>query len=304
LAYWRPPRFARERADWIGVLKFAVGSALVCTFWYNNRHALTASLLFLWLLVAGRNPGEPAYSNRLLLAVLSPLFSLQLFPMAGEQVDWAGLLPMTAAAILMADGIDCLQRAGVASTLRAAPAARGITGLIAFLLLAFTGVEAGRSLAEWRRNPSLDLAGAHWLHLPPADHARLRTTAAAISRNCRELLTVPRMPSFSLWSEVPMVELKRIISGPQDIREEDVREVREHEGGCVLVSQSTDLFWREMGGAMVADRLLPEIERTMNSISSVQDAPDPFTQDGGGHLTLYRSYSTGDRADATVDFLK
>jgi hypothetical protein len=300
LAYWRPPRFARERADWIGVLKFAVGFALVCSFWYNNRHALTASLLFLWLLVADRRPGDPGYSNRLLLAVLSPLFSLQLYPMAGSQVDWAGLIPMTAAAILMADGIDCLQRAGIGSALRLAPAARGITALIALLLFAFTGVEASQSLAEWRRNPSLDVAGAHWLHLPPADQARLRTTVAAIRRNCRGVLTVPRMPSFSLWSEVQMVEPKRITAGPEDVREEEVREVREHAGGCVLVSEWTYQFWRATG-ATHADRLLPEIEKTMNSISSVED---PFTRGTGRHLTLYRSYAMGDRADAIGHFLK
>jgi hypothetical protein len=152
---------------------------------------------------------------------------------------------MTAAAILMGDGIDCLQRAGIAS-LRVASTARGITALITLLLFAFTGMEAERSLALWRRNPSLDLAGAHWLHLRAADNARLRTTVAAIRRNCREVLTVPRMASFSLWSEVPMVEPKRIISGPEDIREEDVREVREHEGGCVLVSPNTYRFWREI----------------------------------------------------------
>jgi hypothetical protein len=297
LAYWRPPRFVRERADWIGVLKFAVGSALVCTFWYNNRIALTASLLFLWLLVAGRRPGEPGYSNRLLLAVLSPLFSLQLYPMGGgEQVDWAALMPMTAAAILMGDGIECLQRAGMA-----APAARRITALIALLLFAFTGVEAARCLAVWRRNPSLDLAGAHWLHLSPADDDRLRTTVAAIRRNCRELLTVPRMGSFSLWSEVPMIEPNRISSGPEDIREGEVREVGEHEGGCVLVSERTYQFWRDNKGATDADGLLPEIKRTMNSISSVQD---PFNFVRSRHLTLYRSYSAGARADATGDSLK
>jgi hypothetical protein len=214
--------------------------------------------------------------------------------MAGSQVDWAGLMPITAAAILMGDGIECVQRAGIASTLRVAPAARRITALIALLLFAFTGAEAARSLAEWRRNPSLDLAGAHWLHVPLADHARLRTTVAAIGRNCREVLTVPRMPSFSLWSEVPMVEPKRIASGPQDIREEEVREVREHEGGCVLVSEWTYQFlrefWLEISAATDSDRLLLEIEKTMSSISSVED---PFTQGTGRHLTLYRSYSAG-----------
>jgi len=115
------------------------------------------------------------------------------------------------------------------------------------------------------------------------------------------VLTVPRMPSFSLWSKVPMVEPKRITSSPEDIREEEVRDVREREGGCVLVSEWTYQFWRQMRGVTDADRLLPEIERTMNSISSVDD---PFTQGTGRHLILYRSYATGDRAEATGGFLK
>ena len=98
-----------------------------------------------------------------------------------------------------------------------------------------------------------------------------------------------------------MVEPKRITSGPEDVREEEVREVREHEGGCVLVSTNTYLFWREKRGATDADRLLPEIEKTMNSISSVED---PFTRGTGRHLTLYRSYATGDRAAEIGHFLK
>ena len=290
LAYWAL-RFIRERADWIGVLKFVIGSALVCGFLYNDRKALTASLLFLWLLVAGRKPSEPGYSNRLLLAALSPLFSLQLYPIAGSQVDWAGLLPMTAAAILMADGIESLERAGIASSLRVAPAARAITAVIALMFFVFSGVEAALFVTKWRRNSSLDVAGARWLHLSPADHVRVRTTVEAISRNCREVLTVPRMPSFSLWSEVPMVEPKRMMAGPDDIREEEVREVREHEGGCVLVSEDTYLFWRKIGGVTGEDRLVPEIEKTMDSISSVQD------------LSLYRSYSA-DEPYATAHILK
>ena len=71
-----------------------------------------------------------------------------------------------------------------------------------------------------------------------------------------------------------------------------MREVREHEGGCVLVSPSTYLFWRKFTGATQADSLLPEIEKTMSSISSVED------------LTLYRSYLVGERADATAHLLK
>ena len=70
----------------------------------------------------------------------------------------------------------------------------------------------------------------------------------------------------------------------------------------MLVSEWTYQFWRQIRGATEADRLLPEIERTMSSISSVED---PFTQSTGRHLTLYRSYaSTGDGTDATGHFFK
>jgi hypothetical protein len=100
------------------------------------------------------------------------------------------------------------------------------------------------------------------------------------------------MPSFSLWSEVRLVEPKRITSGPEDIRAEEVREVGEHERGCVLVSHDTYLFWRKIKGAANADRLLPEIDRTMNSISSVQG------------LTLYRSDATAERAGGAAHLLK
>jgi hypothetical protein len=83
-----------------------------------------------------------------------------------------------------------------------------------------------------------------------------------------------------------MVEPKWIIFRPTDIREVDVRELREREGGCVLVSQNTYQFWREMRVANDADQLLPEIERTMNSIWSVQTPAT--TKLRSGYLTLYR----------------
>ena len=85
---WR--RLADVRPAWLGLLKAAAGTGLLCAFSYDHRLALTGSLLFLWLLIVDAQPmSDPAYSNRLLLALLCPLFSLQLFPMAGEQIGRA-----------------------------------------------------------------------------------------------------------------------------------------------------------------------------------------------------------------------
>jgi hypothetical protein len=68
----------------LGLLKLAAGAGLVCALSYDHRVALTGSLLFLWLLIVDARPmPDLKYSNRLLLALLGLLLSLQLFPMAG-----------------------------------------------------------------------------------------------------------------------------------------------------------------------------------------------------------------------------
>ena len=88
--------------------KVVAGAALMCAFAYDHRQALGGSLQFTWLLLVDPEPiSDRAYTDRLRLALLCPLLSLQLFPMAGEQV-LSGLLPMTAAAVLLADGANSL----------------------------------------------------------------------------------------------------------------------------------------------------------------------------------------------------
>src|SRR5262249_9097928 len=106
---WR--RLADPRPGWLGLLKIAAGIGLLCAFLRSDREALTGSLLFLWLLLVDARPmSQKMSSRRLLLALLSLVFSLQLFPIAGTQVDWAALMPITAAAVLLADGINCIDR--------------------------------------------------------------------------------------------------------------------------------------------------------------------------------------------------
>jgi hypothetical protein len=87
----------------------AAGTGLLCAFLYSDKQALTGSLLFLSLLLVDVQPmSQTMYSRRLLLALLCLLFSLQIFPIAGTQVDWAALMPITAAVVLLPDSTNCI----------------------------------------------------------------------------------------------------------------------------------------------------------------------------------------------------
>ena len=105
-----------------------------------------------------------------LLASLSLLFSLQLYPMAGEQADWAALLPMVAAVVIMGDGLDCIDRESSAVHLPQwrLIVARSTALVFALYLFLSVGHDALGRFRQWQTAQSLDLPGAHWLRLPPA----------------------------------------------------------------------------------------------------------------------------------------
>jgi hypothetical protein len=279
---WRP--HAEARPAWLGLLKATAGVGLLCAFCYDHRLALPGSLLFLWLLIVDVPPlSGPAYSNRLMLALLSPLFSLQLVPMAGEQVDWAALLPITAAAVLLADGMNYMGRE---DSRMALPRLTGfVTSAIAILLttylFSFVAGDAIKRVRFWRNSPSVNLQGAHWLRLPQKETERLTLTVSGITQNCQTVLMVPGLYSFSIWSGVPPFEEKRINSWPflwpEDVRNNELRKLRDQPQGCVLVSKDAYKFFKHFGGSQRTDEpLLPEIQQTMKPIYSVQD------------VTLYR----------------
>lgn len=278
---WRP--LAEARPAWLGLLKVTAGTGLLCAFCYDPGLTLSGSLLFLWLLIVDVPPmSGPAYSNRLLLALLSPLFSLQIFPMAGEQVDWAALMPMTAAAVLLSDGIDCIARESgrVALPRLTGFVTAAIGTLLTIYLFAFVGGNALKGLRQWRNSPPLNLPGTHWLRLPPSETARLTITVRELTENCQTVLTIPGLYSFSLWSGVPPVEEKRIniwpFLWPDEVRKNELRNLRHRSQGCVLVSRDVFRFFKQFAVSPGNDELLSEIQRTMSPIYTLQD------------VTLYR----------------
>jgi hypothetical protein len=277
-------RTVQARPVWLGMLKVGSGAALLCAYCYDHRLALTGSLLFLCLLVVDvPTMTEEAYSNRVLLASLSLTFSLQLFPMAGEQVDWAALLPMTAAAVLLGDGLDCIARESF--TLHLPQWISALTGSTALVLAAYlflsVGTDALTRYSQWQTAQSINLPGAHSLRLPPSETARLRDIVDQVNRNCRTVLMIPGTYSVSLWSGVPPAEDKRFNSWPflwpDEVENNELPKLRQSDRGCVLTSESVYHFFKQFAVTQGNDKLLSYVRQTMTPIATVRD------------LTLYRA---------------
>jgi hypothetical protein len=278
---WR--HLMEAQPAWLGLLKATAGAGLLCGFAYNHRVGLTGSLFFLCLLIVDtpRMP-DSAYSRRLFLALLALLFSLQVFPMAGEQVDWAAILPIVASTVLLADGTNTLDR----ETLRmhlprlTSVAAQAAEALLAICLFLLVGGNALQLCKQWRDTQPLNLPGAHWLRLPPAQAARLTGTVDELRQNCQAVLLVPGLYSFSLWSGVPPVEEKRINTWPflwpDEVQRNDLPRLQHWNRGCVLVSRDMYQFFRQFAVSR-QDRLLSEVQRTLRPNFTLQD------------LTLYTS---------------
>lgn len=280
--FWRPPPTVRTVG--IGLLKVVAGLTFMLSFFYDYRPTLTGSLLILWLLIVDLPPESGlAYSNRLLLALFAPLFSLQLYPMAGSQVAWASLMPITAAAVLVGDGLNSLAREVDRGALprRIGLIASGAGTLLTLFLFAYLGESTWAHMQRWRAAPSLNLPGARWLHLPPAETARLTSTVAKITQNCQAVLYLPGLYSFWIWSGVPPVEEKRINTWPflwpDEVQKNELRSLGRRSQACVLVSRDVYGIFKGFAVNPGRDELLLETQRTMHPVDEVQD------------LILYRS---------------
>ena len=273
---WR--RLADLRPAWLGLLKIAAGTGLLCAFLRSDREALTGSLLFLWLLLVDARPmSQTMYSRRLLLALLSVVFSLQLFPIAGTQVDWAALMPITSAAVLLADGTNCIDRETFRMQLPHLTwiSAGGIGTLLAILLFLFVGGNAILRYQQWRDAQPVNLPGTHWLRLPPMEADRLTVTVSELRRDCGVVQLVPGLYSYSLWSGVPPVEQKQINTWPflwpDEVQKNELPKLRQQNRGCVLVSWEWYGFFKRIAVSPGNDALLSEIQRTMRPIFAFQD---------------------------------
>jgi hypothetical protein len=204
--------------------------------------------------------------------------------MAGEQVDWAALMPITASAVLLADGMNGLAREIDRGTLsRWAGLVAGSIGIaLSICLFTVVGGSALMRMEQWRSSQPVNLQGSQWLRLRPVEAARLTSMVTALAQNCRTVLMLPGLYSFSIWSGVPPLEQRRINGWPfwwpDEVLEHEMRDIRDQDDGCVLVSRDVYEFFKRFAVPPGNDALLLEVQRTMRPIHTVRD------------MTLYRPF--------------
>ncbi|HEV2029392.1 MAG TPA: hypothetical protein VGS16_12810 [Candidatus Dormibacteraeota bacterium] len=194
------------------------------------------------------NPTDPFV--RLLLAALAVMETLQAYPVAGTQMWLATLALVPVGAITFNDGIRQLRLWAAGrenqSFLKVA-AAVGPGALILnvavwplFVYLAASGYASGQPLG---------LPGAGLMRLPPEQASALQSLAAAIDKDCTNLITLPRMPSLYLWTgKEGVAQLNDgiwMFSLDAAQQQSVVSQVRDKTGTCIVISQAVADFEAE-----------------------------------------------------------
>ncbi len=188
---------------------------------------------------------EAAMRGRQLLATLTVLESLQVYPIAGDQVSFA-LFPALLAGVVIASDL--------APDLNAALRARlGQVITVAALLLLIGPFSLGiASWQAWSQAPSLTLSGASLIHRPADDNRPIeQVVTAAQHSGCRSLVTFPGMLSFYLWSSLPPPPGVELVDGiwwtldpylqPAERRLSQLHDV------CLIRNPGNEIFWSELG---------------------------------------------------------
>ncbi|HUY73052.1 MAG TPA: hypothetical protein VMW11_00915 [Candidatus Dormibacteraeota bacterium] len=235
-----------------GLSRTVVGFAILMTLLRLPTTIFFVVLPLAW--VATQSPFEGADDPtgpyaRLLLPALAVLESLQAYPVAGTQVSLSGLSLVPVGAIILNDGISQLRRAG-----REASPPRRFQGvwvapMTTLLSIAAYGLFGYYATAAYAAEAPLGLPGAGLIRVPPQQGVALRTTVAAISRECSEFITYPGMVSFYVWTgqQQPSPRLYGLwmftLDGAQ--QQAVVQELAGKQRLCVVKDQAVIDFWSE-----------------------------------------------------------
>lgn len=190
-------------------------------------------------------PNEAAMRGRQLLATLTVLESLQVYPISGDQVSFSLFPALLAGVVVVSD---------LAPDLHAALRARlGQITVVAAALLLIGPLSLGvASWQAWGQAPSLTLAGASLIHRPSGDSNPIEeVVAAAEGSGCRSLVTYPGMLSFYLWSSLPPPPGVEVVDGTWWTLDPYL-ELAEHELSqlhdvCLIRNPGNEIFWSELG---------------------------------------------------------
>jgi hypothetical protein len=243
----RAPR-ARLGLRLAGVMIAVVVALLLLqptSFPANGLELLGLLLGPMLLLPRNGEPTEASIRGRQLLATLTVLESLQVYPISGDQVSFS-LFPALLAGVVVASDL--------APDLNAALRARlgQVIAVAAVLLLTGPFSLAVASWQAWSQAPSLTVSGASLIHRPAGDSDPIEQVVAAAQRTgCRSLVTYPGMLSFYLWSSLPPPPGVELVDGTwwtlDPYLEPAVHALSQLHDVCLIRNPGDEIFWSELG---------------------------------------------------------
>ena len=197
------------------------------------------------LLPRNGEPTEGATRGRQLLATLTVLESLQVYPISGDQVSFS-LFPALLAGVVIASDLAPDLNAALRPRLGQVITVAAALLLIGPLSLGITSWQA------WSQAPSLTLRGASLIHRPADDNRPIEQVVAAAERSgCRSLVTYPGMLSFYLWSSLPPPPGVELVDGTwwtlDPYREPAEHGLSQLHDACLIRNPGNEIFWSELG---------------------------------------------------------
>ena len=230
----------------IGVLRLAGGSLTWLAM--STMHAplaLPVSATWLAVIPSTLDEGRRRWAIRAIAAV-ALLQTLHAYPVAGSQKGWSSFLLILVAGILIVDGAREVQSVLGAELNRGVVA--GITGVATAEALLVAFVFAVPSyVGTYRSFVTLDLPGAHLVHVDPETAGTLRAVSSAIADKCGTFVSMPGLDSFYLFARrrpPTLLSGSDWMAGVDEAQQQRaVREVEAAKKVCVLRNDGIATFW-------------------------------------------------------------
>jgi hypothetical protein len=250
------PAFSR-----IGIGAFTWFSVLLLPSWY---WLLALPLAWVGMLPPSGDADNPTDSwARVLLPVLAVMEALQAYPVAGSQEWFAASMLVPVGAVIFNDGLRQLKALGLTTRSeslltisRSLPRGAVVVNIAVWALFVYL---SGTAYASGR---PLGLPGTELLRLPSVQVSALQSLASLTDRDCKTLITLPRMQSLNFWTDKAGNESLYsdvgiwIFSLDAAKQQSIVDELSGRQGVCVERSQAVIAF--ESQGRPVPQRPLVE----------------------------------------------
>jgi len=242
-ALWLTGRRGRA-IQWV---RLGLGSSvMILVLKVRPDQAFALALPFVWMvLLPGARTGTPLWP-RSVLAAVTVLHAMNVYPVAGSQVLFTLVLLAITAAVNVHDAWSILGRDGMWSSkiMRRAE--------MAAVFLAFAGYVASTDVAfgAYAGKPPLDLPGTQGVHLQAEDRQKYHWIVSQVRGTCDSLVSFPAMHSVYFWTGMlppvyPDVDGWQAYTNAE--RQAVERNILASPRSCVLINDTLTRFWLPAG---------------------------------------------------------